>query len=246
MITRYKKNKLVTFKANPDYQGLLGKPARPTTSTIKYYADASNLKLDIQQGNIDVAFRSLSRHRHRGPQEGRQGQGRRRPRRRDPLHHVQLRHAAVRRQDGRGRPGQGARRPPGRRRTSSTAQAIADQVYKGTYRRCTPTFPTASPAPTSRSRTLYGDGNGKPTPDKAKEVLADAGVTTPVALNLQYNPDHYGPSSGDEYAMIKDQLEKSGLFKVNLQSTEWVTVLARTAAPTYTRLYQLGWFPDYS
>ena len=38
-------------------------------------------------------------------------------------------------------------------------------------------------------------------------------------LNLQYTPDHYGASSDDEYALIKKQLEDTGLFNVNLQST---------------------------
>ena len=55
-------------------------------------------------------------------------------------------------------------------------------------------------------------------------------------MNLQYNPDHYGKSSGDEYAMIKDQLEKSGLFKVNLQSTEWVTYSKASRADEYPRV----------
>ena len=56
---------------------------------------------------------------------------------------------------------------------------------------------------------MYGDGSGKPSLDKAKKAFADAGVTDAGQLKLQYNPDHYGPSSGDEYAMIKEQLEKS-------------------------------------
>jgi peptide/nickel transport system substrate-binding protein len=76
-------------------------------------------------------------------------------------------------------------------------------------------------------------------------VLKAAGVTTPIALNLQYSNDHYGPSSGDEYALIKDQLESSGLFTVNLQTTEWVQYSKQRTADTYPA-YQLGWFPDYS
>ncbi len=76
-------------------------------------------------------------------------------------------------------------------------------------------------------------------------MLADAGVATPVALNLQYNPDHYGESSGDEYALVKSQLEESGLFAVNLQSTEWVTYAKDRTQDLYPA-YQLGWFPDYS
>jgi peptide/nickel transport system substrate-binding protein len=66
-----------------------------------------------------------------------------------------------------------------------------------------------------------------------------------VTLNLQWNPDHYGPSSVDEYALIKSQLESSGLFKVNLQSTEWVTYAQERKDDVYPA-HQLGWFPDYS
>ena len=71
-------------------------------------------------------------------------------------------------------------------------------------------------------KELYGDGAGGPDADKAKATLEAAGVTTPVVLNLQYNGDHYGPSSGDEYAAIKSQLEEGGLFTVNLAQTEYV------------------------
>jgi peptide/nickel transport system substrate-binding protein len=62
---------------------------------------------------------------------------------------------------------------------------------------------------------------------------------------VQYNTDHYGKSSGDAFSMIKDQLEKSGLFKVNLQSTEWVTYVKDKTQDGYP-VYQLGWYPDYS
>ena len=95
-------------------------------------------------------------------------------------------------------------------------------------------------------KDLYGDGNGGPDAAKAKAILEAAGVTTPVALSLQYNSDdHYGPSSGDEYAMVKEQLEADGLFAVDLQSTEWVQYSKDRVADVYPA-YQLGWFPDYS
>ncbi|MFX6118640.1 hypothetical protein ABTE85_20495, partial [Acinetobacter baumannii] len=80
---------------------------------------------------------------------------------------------------------------------------------------------------------LYGDGNGAPDAAKAKATLAAAGITTPVTLNLQYNGDHYGPSSGDEYAAVKAQLEKDGLFTVNLAQTEWVQYTKDRVADVY-------------
>ena len=80
--------------------------------------------------------------------------------------------------------------------------------------------------------------------DKAKKVLEDAGVSTPVELKLQYNPDHYGSSSADEYAALKAQLEEGGLFKVDLQSTEWTQynkdrVVTEDSDGSYP-VYQLG------
>ena len=99
-------------------------------------------------------------------------------------------------------------------------------------------------------KSKYGDGQGGPDAAKAKQVLADAGVSTPVDLKLQYNGDHYGESSADEYGLIKSQLESGGLFKVTLNQTEYTTY---TTARSNTKdkdgdypAYQLGWFPDYS
>ena len=124
-------------------------------------------------------------------------------------------------------------------------QELADQVYKGTYTPLYSFVPEGLTGAITPLKDSYGDGNGGPDVDKAKERLAAAGVTTPIELNLQYSSDHYGPSSGDEYALIKDQLESSGLFTVNLQTTEWVQYSKDRVADVYPA-YQLGWFPDFS
>src|SRR5699024_2914377 len=58
-ITSWKINELVTYEAFGDYKGLYGTPA--TSSVVmSYYADQNNMKLDIQEGNIDCVWRSLS------------------------------------------------------------------------------------------------------------------------------------------------------------------------------------------
>lgn len=242
-ITSWDFNNLVGYKANPDYQGVLG-AAKTDVVNVKYYADSSNLKLDIQEGNIDVAFRSLSA---------------------TDIADLST-NDKVKVVDG---PGGEIRyivfnfdtQPFG----ATTAEAnpasalavrqavanlinraeIADQVYKGTYTPLYSYVPAGLTGATESLKGLYGDGAGNPDADKAKQVLADAGVAVPVTLNLQYSNDHYGPSSGDEYAMIKDQLESSGLFTVNLQTTEWVQYSKDRSSDVYPE-YQLGWFPDYS
>ena len=242
-IESYKKNELVSLKANPDYQGLLGKPANEGAN-IKYYADSNNLKLDVQEGNIDVAGRSLTATDaadlekdskvkvHKGPG----GELRyivfnfdtmpfgAKTANADPKKALAVRQAMAHIVD---------------------RDAIATQVYKDTYLPAYSVVPDGFNGAIQPLKELYGDGNGKPSLEKAKKAFTDAGITGTVNIKLQYNPDHYGKSSGDEYAMIKEQLEKSGLFKVDLQSTEWVTYSKARTADAYP-VYQLGWFPDYS
>ncbi|WP_285116823.1 ABC transporter substrate-binding protein [Leifsonia sp. fls2-241-R2A-40a] len=242
-ITSYDFNNLIAYKANPDYKGILGKPATDKVN-VKYYAESSNLKLDIQKNAIDVAYRSLSATDISSLEgnnkvkvvKGPGGESRyivfnfntqpygATTQNADPKKALAVRQAAADLVD---------------------RSAIADQVYKGTYTPLYSYVPDGLTGATTVLKDLYGDGNGGPSLDKAKQALQSAGVTTPVSLNLQYNPDHYGPSSGDEYALVKEQLENGGLFKVNLQSTEWVQYSKDRTADVYPA-YQLGWFPDYS
>src|SRR3954468_12581795 len=242
-LTQYKINDLLSYQANPVYKGLLA-PAKTKNVNVKYYADASNLKLDVQQGNIDVAWRSLSatdidslkKNSNVKVVDGPGGEiryivfnfntmpyGATTPEK-DPAKALAVRQATADLID---------------------RQQIATQVYKGTY---TPLYSFIASGQLGANEALkgkYGDGKGGPDADKAKQALAAAGVTTPVNLSLQYNTDHYGPSSGDEYALIKDQLESSGLFSVNLQSTEYVQYVKDRTSDVYPA-YQLGWFPDFS
>ena len=242
-ITDYKKNQLIAYKPYSGYQGELSKPANSAVK-VKYFADASNLKLAIGNGDIDVAFRSLSatdtadlsKNKKVKLVDGPGGEiryivfnfntqpyGATTPDA-DPAKAQAVRQAAADLVD---------------------RAAIAKDVYKDTYTPLYSFVPDGVAGATQTLKSMYGDGNGGPSLDKAKQVLTAAGVTTPIALNLQYNGDHYGPSSGDEYAAIKAQLEKGGLFTVNLQQTEWAQYSKDRTADVYPA-YQLGWFPDYS
>ncbi|MGX1933683.1 ABC transporter substrate-binding protein [Microbacterium resistens] len=242
-ITSYKVNELIAYKPYADYQGNLG-AAENSAVSVKYYADASNLKLAIGNGDIDVAFRSLSatdvedlsKNDKVKVVDGPGGESRyivfnfntmpfgAATPEADPAKALAVRQAAANLVD---------------------RAALAKDVYKDTYSPLYSPVVEGLPGATEPLKELYGDGNGAPSLDKAKEVLTAAGVQTPVTLNLQYNGDHYGPSSGDEYAAVKAQLEEGGLFTVNLQQTEWVKYNEDRTADVYPA-YQLGWFPDYS
>jgi peptide/nickel transport system substrate-binding protein len=242
-IDSYDFNNLITFKANPNYAGLLG-AAKTSAVTQKYYTDASNLKLDIQQGNIDVAFRSLSATDVQSLASDKKvkvihGPG-------GEMRYIVFNFNTM--PFGATQPDADSKKALAVRQAAADLvdrAELASQVYKDTYTPLYSFVPDGLTGATTVLKDLYGDGKGGPDATKAKKVLADAGVTTPVVLNLQYNSDHYGESSADEYALVKSQLEQGGLFTVNLASTEWTQYSKDRTADVYPE-YQLGWFPDYA
>lgn len=246
-LTSFKLNEALAYAKNDSYKGLT--PAKNNAVQVKYFADSSNLKMAVQQGQIDVAFRSLT-----------------------PTDIADLAtDKKVKVVTGPGgeerflafnfkiQPYGEKSSEPDAAKAKAVRQAVANlidrdelatKVYKNTYTPLYSFIPDGLAAHSDTLKSAYGDGKGKPSTDKAKKVLSDAGVKTPVDLKLQYNSDHYGSSSADEYAAIKSQLESSGLFKVDLQSTEWTQfnkerVVTDSSDGSYP-VYQLGWFPDYS
>ncbi|WP_203135224.1 ABC transporter substrate-binding protein [Microbacterium sp. JZ31] len=242
-ITSWQFNETVEFTPYADYQGLLDAAANDGV-ILNYYSESSNLKLAVQQGDVDVAYRSLAPTDvedlggdenltvHEGPggeiryivfNFNTQPYGAETPEA-DEAKALAVRQAVASLVD---------------------REAISDQVYNGTYTPLYSYVPEGFTGATEVLKDLYGDGDGGPDAAKAAELLEAAGVETPVALSLQYSPDHYGPNSGDEYAMVEEQLEADGLFDVDLKSTEWVQYSEDRTADVYPA-YQLGWFPDYS
>ncbi len=246
-IDSFKLNEAVSYSKNGNYQGLT--PVKNSGVQVKYFADASNLKMAVEQGQVDVAYRSLS-----------------------PTHIEDLgKNSKVKVVKGPGgevrmlafnfklQPYGESQKDADAAKAKAVRQAVANlidreelstKVYKGTYTPMYSFIPDGLAGHDDTLKSAYGDGNGKPSTEKAKKVLADAGVTTPVDLKLQYNNDHYGSVSADEYAALKSQLEAGGLFKVDMQSTEWTQynkdrVVTDDSDGVYP-VYQLGWFPDYS
>lgn len=242
-ISSYKENDTIQYKANKNYDGLLGKP-KTDEVTASYYTKETDLKLAVQQGDVDVAYRSLT-----------------------PTDIADLRKDdKVKVTDG---PGGEIRylvfnfntQPFGAKQSDAdetkalaVRQAVADvvdreklakDVYNDTYSPLYSMVPDGLTGAAKPFEELYGDGDGGADVDKAKETLSKAGVTGKVQLDIQYAPDHYGSTSDDEYAELKTQLENSGLFTVNIQSTVYTTYAQERTKDAYP-VYQLGWFPDFS
>ncbi len=236
-IASYSKNQLVQFDGEPE----LRRPEQAQDVEDRaevLHAPQSNLKLDVQSGAIDIAWRSLTPTDIDSLQqrEGRQGPDR--SGRRTALHRLQL-------QDDAGR--------QRRARSEAIRQAMAYSIDRQTLsRRGLQGHLQAGvlDGPARRRgrhvdafKDAYGVDAGQV--EGGARCCSSAGVTTPVALNIDYTTDHYGPTSDEEYGEIKRQLEATGLFKVNLSARrEYTTYNTERVKDTYP-IYQLGWFPDF-
>src|SRR6478735_8277396 len=181
-ITSWDFNKSVEFTPNENYKGLLDAPANSGV-ILSYFAESSNLKLAVQQGDIDVAYRSLSAtdvddlsgndnvQIVNGPggeiryivfNFNTQPYGLTTPEA-DEAKALAVRQALADLID---------------------RDAIAEQVYKGTYTPLYSYVPDGFAGATESLKGLYGDGDGGPDAAKAKATLEAAGVSTPVQLSL--------------------------------------------------------------
>ncbi|MBT1172239.1 peptide ABC transporter substrate-binding protein [Bifidobacterium sp. MA2] len=246
-LTSYKNNEALAYAKNDSYKGLT--PAKNEAVQVKYFADASNLKLAVQQGQIDVAYRSLSPTDIEDLSKDSKVKVVKGPGGEERFLAFNFKIQPY----GESQPDADAAKAKAVRQAVANLidrEELATKVYKGTYTPMYSFIPDGLAGHEDTLKSAYGDGNGKPSTEKAKQVLEAAGVKTPVDLKLQYNNDHYGSSSADEYAAIKNQLEEGGLFKVDLQSTEWTQYnkernVTEDSDGSYP-VYQLGWFPDYS
>jgi peptide/nickel transport system substrate-binding protein len=231
-VASYEPGQQTVLEANPEYTG--DDPPKNDRAIVQYFDKSSALKLAVEQGDVDVAYRGLS-----------------------PTDLADLKGAdGVTVVGGKGieirylvfntklQPGSNdAQKLAIRRAVAYTVdrQAVATNVYDGTVQPLYSMVPQGLEFATEAFKDEYG-----PSPDvnAAKAELQKAGVKTPVDLEIWYTPTHYGAGSADEYAEIQHQLEDSGLFSVTLKSTEWNQYSEAAFTDKYPQ-YQLGWFPDY-
>jgi peptide/nickel transport system substrate-binding protein len=218
------------FAPNENYNG----PNKPQTPNfiVQYFDQASALKLAIEQGDVDVAYRSLSptdiealkAESDKGVKvvdgDGTEIRYIVFNVKKKPVDDVAVRKAIAQVID---------------------RDAISTNVYKGTVKPLYSTVPAAFPG----AKQTFKDAFGDPDPAKAKAILEEAGITTPVELDGWYTPTHYGPVEVDLWNEIKRQLEGSGLFKVNLDSTEWDQYKEEAFSKGTYYFYGMGWFPDF-
>ncbi|CAL9596884.1 ABC transporter substrate-binding protein [Streptomyces pilosus] len=100
------------------------------------------------------------------------------------------------------------------------------------------------PAGVTGHNNAFFNRYGDPNVAKARELLEDAGVSTPVKLTLHYTTDHYGPATKGEFEQLSKQLNDSGLFATDIQGVPWKEFSPGGRKGKYD-VYGMGWFPDY-
>ncbi|GAP13003.1 bacterial extracellular solute-binding proteins, family 5 Middle [Longilinea arvoryzae] len=121
-------------------------------------------------------------------------------------------------------------------------EVIVDRVFEG---RNTPAY-SMVPSDYPYATEPFLDKYGTRDLELAKKLLTDLGYTAdkPFNFELWYPPEHYGTTTADVMQVIKEQLEETGLIKVDLKSQNWAEYVDSFVAGKLPA-FILGWFPDF-
>jgi peptide/nickel transport system substrate-binding protein len=229
-ILNWTRDSQLILEANPNYYNT----SLPLTKTIviKFYNDASTMRLDLEAGNIDIAWKSirpvdLASLRSNANLTVTQVPGpfiRYMVLNEDiaPFDNVLVRQAIA---------------------AAINRNGITSTIFLNTT---TPLY-TMIPAGMWSHTDVFSDkfGVGQNI-TLAKSLLEQAGYnsTNKVSIDLWYTPSHYGDTEANVALLLKNSLESTGYITVTLKTAEWTTYLANWR----TDVMQLslgGWYPDF-
>ncbi|WP_307828339.1 ABC transporter substrate-binding protein [Antrihabitans sp. YC2-6] len=211
-ISNFQKDEVVELEANPDYDGALGKAKSPKIR-VRYFGSPESLTTATDDGSIDVGFDAyrpadVESLRDNSELVVHQGPG-------DELHYLVFNFDTM--------PGGSPEQKWAVRKAIASSidrDALVATIYNGTFAPAYSVVPEGFPDAVQPFRDLYGD---KPNKEAAARFAAESGVPTPIVLDIEHCPEHYGPTSTAEYEAIEAQLESTGLFTVNLKTAAWDT-----------------------
>ncbi len=223
VLAEHRPGESVTLEANPDYWG---EAPRNDRVLVRFFETSSQMKLALENGEIDIANRDFS------PDE---------------------------KADLEGNPDIQAIQGEGGRTRFAVFNVLHDVVSDVNVRK-------AIAAAIDRERIVEDVFNGQVEPlysmippgfEVSKpyfEEYEDADPTEflpeggdPIELNLHYGGERYGPTEPSLVQVLERSLEETGLFEVNLVSTEWAqfTEEAWPGEAGQYPFFMLGWNPDF-
>ena len=225
----FKRDEEVILEANTSFWG--SQPKIPRI-VIRYFADATTMRLALERGEIDLAYKSLNpsdikdlaqkkelrMYKLPGPQ----------------IRYICFETSELTFKDKRLRQAVA---------NLIDRQEIIDKVYLGLNSPLYSMVPNGMVYQAKTFKDVYGE---KPKVEAATALLAAAGYTPakPLRIEFWYTPSHYGDPEVNMAEVIKAQLERSPAVKVALKSAEWATYKDQWRNKQMA-LWLLGWYPDY-
>jgi peptide/nickel transport system substrate-binding protein len=224
----FKRDEEIILEANPNYWGK--KPAIDRV-VIRYYADATTLRLALEKGEVDVAFKTLNPSDIKDLSANKKYVTYKLP-------GPQIRYLCFETSES------VFKNKLLRRAVAALINRpeILQKVYLGQNSPLYSMIPNGMSYHSDDFKTAMGDGNLS----LADKYLAQAGfsATKPFEFELWYTPSHYGDPEVNMAEVLKAQLEKSKLVKVNIMSAEWAAYKEKWKKKEMPS-FLLGWYPDY-
>lgn len=217
------------FTKNPQYKGAV--EVRNDKVEMRFFTDAKEMEKALTKGDISALNRTLAPE-----QVVRLRDGNQRDVRLTESSGQEIRYLAFNTDDA-------------SVRDKAVRQAMAQLIdrqalTRDVYRRTTVPLYSLVPTGTSAHTNSFYNTYGEPSASKARKILRDADITTPVKLTLVYSSDHYGAVTTKEFQTLRQQLNASGLFDVQVKDVPWKTYRPAAAKGEYAA-YGMGWYPDF-
>jgi peptide/nickel transport system substrate-binding protein len=227
-LTSFKRDEEAIFEANPAYYG---KQPNIKKIIIRYFADATTMRLALEKGEIDLAFKSMNPSDVADLAKNSKYNSFKVP-------GPQIRYLCFETSES-------------VFKDKKLRQAVAalvnrpeinQKVYLGQNAPLYSMIPMGMSYHTEDFKSAWGDGNVA----AAEKLLKAAGYTRdkPFEFDLWYTPSHYGDPEVNMAEVLKAQLEKTPLVKATIKSAEWATYKQQWNNKQMP-VFFLGWYPDY-
>ncbi|WP_329282187.1 ABC transporter substrate-binding protein [Streptomyces sp. NBC_00691] len=225
VLKEYKPGESALLEPNPKYRGAVTKAGGPVR--VKYYAQSADLADAWKAKEIEVTHRQLPPEFISTLEP------------RDGTRVTEAESAEIRNLNFNVRPGSPMADKAVRQAVAALLDrpAITTGAYKGTVE---PLYSLIPQGFVGHSTAFY-DIDPEPNEKRAKKLLEDAGVKTPVTFTFGYRAD---ATYSAETAEIKRQLEEAGLFKVKAVEVKWTEFQKQYAKGAFDA-YTVGWLPDF-
>jgi len=227
-ITSFKRDEEVVFEYNPAFHGEAPKIKKVI---IRYFADATTMRLALEKGDVDLVYKSLNpsdiadlsknpkivTNKLAGPYIR--------------FLNFECSESVFKDKSLRKAIAALINRPE-----------INQKVFLGQNDPLYSMVPKGMLYHNDDFKTALGDGNVA----LADKLLKAAGYSAakPLEFDLWYTPSHYGDTEVNVAEVAKQQIEKSALVKVTLKSAEWATYKQQFNKKQMAAFF-LGWYPDY-